>query len=110
MSGQNPESHEEGRIRSGQSAARGATGDGQTGVPTGEQGISNRPGDADDPDDDDALDVQGPDPDADQREEEAGGRRDVPDDDGADGDEDGEDDRETEGPLMDPAAEPGKPI
>ena len=77
MSGQNPKRDEEERIRSGQSAARGATGDGQTAVPAGEQGISNRAGDAeaaDDHDDDDDVD-------------------------------DG-----TEGPLMDPEAEPGKPI
>ena len=45
MSEQNSRSEQE-RIRSGQSASRGANGDGRTGVPAGEQGISNRPGDA----------------------------------------------------------------
>jgi hypothetical protein len=108
VSGQNPKNHEKERIRSGQSAARGATGDGQTGVPAGDQGISNRPGDAGGPDDDDALEVQGPDPDADQGEEEPGAEQDVPDDDGTDDDDDNDD--AAEGPLMDPAAEPGKPI
>ena len=33
------------RLRSGQSAAQGDTGDGNTGVPEFEQGISNRAGD-----------------------------------------------------------------
>jgi hypothetical protein len=66
--------------RQGQSAARGATGDGDTGVPAGEQGISNRPGDADVvPDEDDA--VRGP-------------RR-------ALGDEDEEDESEDEGEAQD---------
>lgn len=46
MAAKNAQSDEQERIRLGQSAAHGATGDGRTGVPAGEQGISNRPGDA----------------------------------------------------------------
>jgi hypothetical protein len=46
MSEQDSKSDEQERIRMGQSAARGATGDGQTGVAPDRQGISNRPGDA----------------------------------------------------------------
>lgn len=60
MSKQNPKSGEHLRIRQGQSSARGATGDGDTGVPAGEQGMSNRPGDVDVvPDEDDAAEGQG---------------------------------------------------
>jgi hypothetical protein len=36
---------EQDRVSQGQSIARGDTGDGVTGVPEEEQGISNRPGD-----------------------------------------------------------------
>lgn len=35
------------RVSRGQSIAKGDTGDGDTGVPAHEQGISNRPGDKD---------------------------------------------------------------
>ena len=38
---------EQDRISRGQSIAKGDTGDGATGVPEDEQGISNRPGDRD---------------------------------------------------------------
>jgi len=52
------------RRKTGQSVPLGDTGDGDTGVPDDQQGISNRPGDQDDEDlDDDDVDV---DPDADE--------------------------------------------
>ena len=56
---------EQDRVSRGQSIAKGDTGDGATGVPQEEQGISNRPGDTDPdgqrderfvPDDEDDLD------------------------------------------------------
>ena len=47
MTEQTRKRDEQERIQRGQSAARGDTGDGRTGVPDGEQGISNRAGDAD---------------------------------------------------------------
>ena len=69
------------RVAMGQSIPRGDTGDGKTGVPADEQGISNRPGDR----------------------EPAGDGEEIPeldDDDAEDGEE----------PFIDPQAEPGKPI
>lgn len=44
---------DEQRASLGQNVPLGDIGDGQTGVPEDEQGISNRPGDLDDDDDDD---------------------------------------------------------
>lgn len=44
------------RVRRGQSAALGDTGDGDTGAPSDEPGISNRPGDTDAAADDDDVD------------------------------------------------------
>lgn len=71
----------------------GDTGDGETGVPADEQGISNRPGDA----------AQGSDPDDDDDEDDD----DVDDVEGDDDDDlEGEEDDE----VTDPRAEPGKPI
>jgi hypothetical protein len=46
---------EEDRLSQGQSLAKGDTGDGVTGVPAQEQGISNRPGDRDRGDDEDPV-------------------------------------------------------
>lgn len=54
----------EDRRQTGQGVPLGDTGDGDTGVPEDQQGISNRPGDQDDKDtDDEDIDV---DPDADE--------------------------------------------
>ena len=53
----------EDRRKAGQGLPLGDTGDGNTGVPDDQQGISNRPGDQDDDMNDDDLDV---DPDADE--------------------------------------------
>jgi hypothetical protein len=86
----------------GQSLPLGDTGGGQTGVPAGEQGISNRPGDhavgtAAEEDED----VE----DEDEDEEDAA---EGPDEDEEDGDDDALEDEEDE--TMDPGAEPGKPV
>ena len=87
----------------------GDTGDGVTGVPEDEQGISNRLGDrpdgvsaqadgaADDEDEDDDLDE---DDEAEDDEEE--------DEDAADGEED--EDEEDVDEQTDPGSEPGKPV
>jgi hypothetical protein len=57
----------EDRRKAGQGLPLGGTGDGNTGVPDDQQGISNRPGDQDNEDvDDDDLDV---DPDVDERDD-----------------------------------------
>jgi hypothetical protein len=47
MTDHKPNLTTEERVNMGQSVARGDTGNGNTGVPEFEQGISNRPGDAD---------------------------------------------------------------
>lgn len=86
-----------------QSLPLGDTGDGNTGVPSGEQGISNRRGDrpdgvsaqADEPPDDDVEDD-----DDDVLDDEA-------DDDAED---DAEEDDEEVDEQTDPGSEPGKPV
>jgi hypothetical protein len=91
----------------GQSFALGDTGSGQTGVPAGEQAISNRPGDhavelAGDEDEDDE-DLEDEDEDEDAADEDLGD-----DEDEDDGDDDALEDEEDE--TTDPGAEPGKPV
>ena len=98
MSEQNLKVDEQDRIRSGQSAARGATGDGRTGVAAGEQGISNRPGDAEaDSDEDDAIQAQGPQPEDANEGQEAGadGGAPIEDDDEYEDEEDEEAEEDT---------------
>jgi hypothetical protein len=86
----------------GQSLPLGDTGDGDTGVPSDEQGISNRPGDEADgrgvqadesPDEEDEDEVEIDDEDLDDES-----------------DDDGEDDEDDEDEQTDPKSEPGKPI
>ena len=84
------------RMRRGQSVALGDTGDGHAGVPSDEQGISNRPGDKDS--------VAGP-ATADGIVDEVADDE-VEDEDELDEDEEDEDADEVD----DPEAEPGKPI
>jgi hypothetical protein len=95
------------RVKRGQSAALGDTGNGDTGVPSDEQGISNRPGDVDSlarpaTGDGDAIEIVG-DSDDDAENEDDGG-----DEDELDEDEDEDEDEDDE--IDDPEAEPGKPI
>jgi hypothetical protein len=94
------------RVRREQSTALGDTGDGITGVPSDEQGISNRPGDLDSLASPASVDgnalaaIDEPDDD-------------LEDDDAEDDDEDDEDDDEDEDEdedESDPEAEPGKPL
>lgn len=84
----------------GQSVPLGDTGSGQTGVPAGEQGVSNRPGDR-------ALRM------AVDEDEEAEGLEDE-DEEGAEDEELDEDDEDAledeENETTDPGAEPGKPV
>jgi hypothetical protein len=87
----------------GQSLPLGDTGDGNTGVPSGEQGISNRPGDQ--PDGMSALADENPDED-DEDEDDAELDDEDLDDESDDDDEDDEDEDE----QTDPASEPGKPV
>jgi hypothetical protein len=87
---------EEQRPFHGQSLPLGHTGDGSTGVPSDEQGISNRPGDQAD-----AISVQEESPDEDEDEIEV-------DDEDLDDESDEEEDDEDE--RTDPSSEPGKPI
>jgi len=82
----------------GQSLPLGDTGDGDAGVPSDEQGISNRPGDR--PDGMSAQADESPDEDeADEDEVEL-------DDESDDEDEDDEEEDE----QTDPGSEPGKPV
>ena len=103
MSEQNMNVDEQYRIRSGQSAARGATGDGETGVPAGEQGISNRPGDAEaDSDEDDPIQAQGPQPEDANEGREAGADEGAPiedDEEYEDGEDEEAEDDTTELPV-----------
>jgi hypothetical protein len=91
----------------GQSLPLGDTGNGQTGVPAGEQGISNRPGDhavdAAAENDDGSEELE----DEDEDEDEDAGDEDL-DEDEDDGEDDALDDEENE--TTDPEAEPGKPV
>jgi hypothetical protein len=84
----------------GQSLPLGDTGDGNTGVPSGEQGISNRPGDQ--PDGMSALADESPDEDDEDEDDEL-------DDEDLD-DESDDDDGDDEDEQTDPASEPGKPV
>jgi hypothetical protein len=87
----------------GQSFPLGDTGNGQTGVPAGEQGISNRPGDH-------AVDVAaGNDEGGEDLEDED---VDAVDEDLDEDEDDGEDDalEDEEDETTDPEAEPGKPV
>jgi ribonuclease E len=84
----------------GQSLPLGDTGDGNTGVPSDEQGISNRPGDL--PEEMSAQKDETPD--ADEEDE------DELDLDDEDDDESDEDDDEEVDEQTDPKSEPGKPI
>jgi hypothetical protein len=77
----------------GQSLPLGDTGDGNTGVPSGEQGISNRPGDR--PDGMNVSEDQSPDEDDEDEEDE---------------DEDDDDEDADEDEQSDPGSEPGKPV
>lgn len=91
----------------GQSLPLGDTGDGDTGVPSGEQGISNRPGDQPD-----AVSA-GADDEADEAEDDESD--DESDDDVDEDDEDADDEEEEEDgedvdEQTDPSAEPGKPV
>jgi hypothetical protein len=87
------------RVRRGQSVALGDTGDGHAGVPSDEQGISNRPGDKDS--------VAGP-ATGDGIVDES---NDVADDEVEDEDEFDEDEEDEDADEVDdPEAEPGKPI
>jgi hypothetical protein len=94
------------RVRRGQSVALGDTGDGHAGIPSDEQGISNRPGDKDS--------VAGPataDGIVDESIEVADDE--VEDEDELDEDEDELDEDEEDedaDEVDDPEAEPGKPI
>jgi hypothetical protein len=98
-------SDEQQRPLIGQSLPLGDTGGGQTGVPAGEQGISNRPGDhavgtaAEEDEDDEDLEDEDEDEDAADED---------PDEDEDDGDDDVLEDEEDE--TTDPGAEPGKPV
>jgi hypothetical protein len=91
----------EDRIRQGQSAVRGDTGNGDTRVSRNGQGISNRPGDLEPGASeaaDDAVDAEF-------------GDEELVEADQDDDDEDDEDeDDEGESEVDDPTAEPGKPI
>jgi hypothetical protein len=92
---------EEQRPFHGQSLPLGDTGDGSTGVPSDEQGISNRPGDR--PDVVSVQEDESPDDDEDEDDE------DEVDDEDLD-DESEEEDDEDEDERTDPGSEPGKPI
>jgi hypothetical protein len=86
----------------GQSLPLGDTGDGDAGVPSDEQGISNRPGDR--PDGMSAQADESPDED-----EEDEGEVQLDDEDlDEESDDDDEDDEEDE--QTDPGSEPGKPV
>jgi hypothetical protein len=101
----------------GQSVPIGDSGSGQTGVPAGERGIPNRPGDhalrmgsgADEEedleDDEDLGDDEDEEEDADDEDLD---EDDEGEDDGDDGDDDALEDEEDE--TTDPGAEPGKPV
>jgi hypothetical protein len=85
----------------GQSLPLGDTGDGNTGVPSDEQGISNRPGDR--PDEMNAQANENPDED-----DEDEGEIELEDEDlDEESDDDDEDDQDEQ---TDPGSEPGKPI
>jgi hypothetical protein len=92
----------------GQSFPLGDTGSGQTGVPAGEQGISNRPGDhavelaGDEDEDDEDLE------DEDEAEDAADEDLDEDDEDEDEDEDDAPEDEEDE--TTDPGAEPGKPV
>lgn len=95
----------------GQSLPLGDTGDGNTGVPSGEQGISNRPGDQPD-----AVSA-GADDEPDEAEDDEEDLEDESDDDVDEDDEDADDEDEDEegdgddlDEQTDPSAEPGKPV
>jgi hypothetical protein len=96
MAKQNPTSDEQERIRRGQSAALGDTGDGRTGVPAGEQGISNRPGDTGVASDADATEGEDDEPDDDAPDDDVTTDVDVEDDDEDDEDDEDEEDGEDE--------------
>jgi hypothetical protein len=85
----------------GQSLPLGDAGDDNTGVPSGEQGISNRPGDR--PDGMRVQEDQGSDK-GEEDEDEAG----IDDEDLDDESDDDEEDDEDE--QTDPGSEPGKPV
>jgi hypothetical protein len=92
------------RVKRGQSQALGDTGDGVTGVSEEEQGISNRPGDQ-------AAEDAAADPDAistDQDIDELGDDEELEAADETDEDEDEDVDEDDD--VIDPEAEPGKPI
>jgi hypothetical protein len=88
----------------GQSLPLGDTGDGNTGVPSHEQGISNRPGDRPD-----GMSAQADEsPDEDDEDE---GEVELDDEDlDEESDEDDEDDGEDVDEQTDPRSEPGKPV
>jgi hypothetical protein len=103
---------EERSLRS-QSLPLGDTGDGNTGVPSDEQGISNRRGDrpdgvsaqADEPTDEDVEDDDDDDDDLEDDEDED--EEDEDDEDDEDEDEDVDEDVDEQ---TDPRSEPGKPV
>jgi hypothetical protein len=91
----------------GQSLPLGDTGDGNTGVPSGEQGISNRPGDR--PDGMSVQEDQNPDEGEEDEDEAVVDEEDL--DDESDDDEEGDDEEdEDEDEQTDPGSEPGKPV
>jgi hypothetical protein len=103
----------------GQSVPIGDSGSGQTGVPAGERGIPNRPGDhalkmAADADADEEEDLEDDEDLGDDEDEEEDAddedldEDDEGEDDGDDGDDDALEDEEDE--TTDPGAEPGKPV
>lgn len=88
-----------------QSLPLGDTGDGNTGVPSGEQGISNRPGDQ--PDGIRLQEDESPD-DGDEEDDAELDDEDLDDESDDDEDEDEEEDDVDE--QTDPKSEPGKPV
>jgi hypothetical protein len=89
-----------------QSLPFGDTGDGNTGVPSGEQGISNRPGDQ--PDGMRLQEDESPDGDEEDDAELEDEDLDESDDDEEEDEED--DDEEDVDEQTDPKSEPGKPV
>jgi hypothetical protein len=91
----------------GQSVPLGDTGDGDTGVPAREQGISNRPGDrageiiAEENENDDEVESEDEEDDEDDEDE---------DDDEDDDLKDEEDEEDEEDETTEPGSEPGKPM